>query len=283
MRRSPLFLLFFITVFVLPAIAHAQAWSGIINSSRATDWTRAGFPGSTLPSASWTQCGPTIAPYTGSASTITTQLASCGGQNKYVLLGPGTFNLTGQVSFPKNGHVSLRGSGANSTFVVISASSPVNCSLHSALICAVSSDTQYFIQTGGQPSITGWTAGYTKGSNQITVSNVTNISATNPTMILLEQCETGYTASSPTAACTGSATDNNQLFICSDAYSAPNGCSQGAGNQDTHRGQFEMTYATNVAGNVVTIADPLIYPNWISGQTPRIWIQQPIVQVGVEN
>ena len=46
---------------------------------------------------------------------------------------------------------------------------------------------------------------------------------------------------------------------------------------------MEMSVATNVTGSVVTLADRLEYPNWASGQTPRVWLQQPIVMVGVEN
>lgn len=273
-----LFLL--ITLALLPTATQAQLWSGVINSSRATDWTRAGFPGSTLPSASWTQCGSTLAAGTYTGASITATLAGCGA-NKFYLLGPGTFNITGQILYPAGGHIALRGSGANSTFVVVGATGGVTCQLHTSFICAQTSDVTYFNQP--PPSATAWSAGYAQGSNQITVGSVTGISTTTPTMILLEQCETGYTAASATAACTGTATDNNQLFVCSDTYSAPNGCSQGAGNGNTHRGQFEMTYATSIAGSVVTIADPLIHPNWASGQAPRIWIQQPIVQVGIED
>ena len=281
MKRSPSLLLFFITLLILPTVAHAQAWSGIINSSRATDWTGVGISGG-VPSGSWTQCGSTIAAYSGSASTITRALASCGA-NHYVQLGAGTFNLTSAIAFPTTGHVVLRGMGANSTFLAAPASGLAGCQLGSALICIQSSDGTYINEPS--PIIYGWTAGYAQGTNQITLSSKSGISTTNPTILVLEQCETGYTASSPTAACTGNAVDNGNLFICSDAYSGAGqtGCSFGPGNENVHRGQFEMTTATAINGNVVTIANPLRYPNWNSGQRPRVWIAQPIVQVGVEN
>ena len=282
-RRRPL-LLFFIVILFFPAVAKPQQpWSGIISSNRATNWTNAGVVGG-IPSASWTQCGSTIAAYSGSGSTITNALAACG-PNTYVLLGPGTFNITsGGITFPTSGHVVLRGSGANFTSLVIgSGAGASGCQLGSCLIAGASSDGTY----AGEPGLPafGWTSGYAQGSNQITLSATTGISTTTPTMLWLEQCETGYTASSPTAACTGRAVDNNQLFVCSDLWTATGiGCSNnGPGNENTHRGQVEATYATAISGRIVTIGDPLKHPNWASGQTPRVWITQPIVYVGVED
>jgi hypothetical protein len=232
-----------------------------------------------IPSASWTQCGSTIAAGA-TVATINAALSSCAGKNQYVLLGPGTFNLAGTINFPTSGHVVLRGSGANSTFLVVASTGA--CQLGTTAICIQSSDQTY----GGDATFYGWTAGYAQGSNQITLASTSGLSSGNPTLLFLEQCETGFTASSPTAACTGTATDNNQLFICSTNWSAagPVGCdNNGPGNESALRGHAEMTYVSNIAGRVVTIGDPLRYPDWSAGQTPRIWFVQPIVSVGVEN
>jgi hypothetical protein len=173
--------------------------------------------------------------------------------------------------------------GANSTFLVIATGAgAAGCQLGSCLITSTSSDSSY---AGGPLTVYGWTAGYTQGSNQLTLSSTSSISTKNPTILFLEQCETGYTAGSPTATCSGSATDNNQLFLCSDLWTSPGvGCSNnGPGNENAHRGQIEITVPTAVSGNVVTIADPLKYPNWTAGQMPRVWIAQAVTQVGVEN
>ena len=215
-------------------------------------------------------------------ATINAALSACGGTNEYVLLGPGTFNLNGTILFPAAGHVVLRGSGANSTFIVGGSSGFSGCVLHTAIICALSPTGSAF---GNPVGVTAWTAGYTQGSNSITVGSTSGISTTDPpTIIMLEQCDTGYTASSASASCTGSATDNGQLFVCEDAYNGTTGCSNdGPGNGNAHRGQFEMTTATNIAGSVLTLADPLIYPQWTSRQTPRIWSGASISTVGVEN
>jgi O-glycosyl hydrolase len=256
-------------------------WSGIVNASRATDWSRAGVVGG-IPSASWTQCGSTIAAGA-SVATINTALASCAGQNKFVLLGPGTFNMTGTIFFPAGGHVVLRGSGANSTFLVVPGSGMSGCQLGSTAICIQSSDQTF---SPGTSNTYAWTAGYTQGTNQITLSSTTNLSTTNPTLLFMEQCETGFTTTGILAACTGTSTDNGQLFTCSTNWSAtgPVGCvNNGPGNQLPFRGHAEMTYVSSILGNVVTIGDTIRYPDWSASQTPRIWFVQPIVFVGVEN
>lgn len=282
MKRIHSLLFFLIILLILPAAAQAQAWSGIISPSRAVNWAGAGIVGG-LPDGSWTQCGSTIAAYTGSGSRITSALAACGA-NHYVLLGPGTFTInSGGITFPTSGHVVLRGSGANSTFIVIASGAGASgCQLGSCLIAGTSSDGTY----GGQPGLSafGMTAP-SQGVTSITLTGTTGISTSGPTLLWLEQCETGYTASSPTAACTGSATDNNQLFICADLWTSTGiGCSNnGPGNENAHRGHLEATYATAVNSGVVTIADPIIYPDYASGQKPRVWIAQSISTVGVEN
>src|SRR5438093_10110706 len=79
-----------LSVAVLPLSAQAAAWSGIIDPSRAIDWSQAGVPGG-IPT-NRTQCGSTIGP-TNDASVIQNALNSCG-PNQFVKLGPGTFNLT---------------------------------------------------------------------------------------------------------------------------------------------------------------------------------------------
>lgn len=282
-QRSAMVIKLLICLFVLHSLSSsAQLWSGILNSTRATDWTRAGFPGSSLPSASWTQCGSTISSYTGSATAITDALKSCG-QNQYVQLGPGTFTInSGQIAFPTSGHVVLRGSGANSTVINIAAGAGGGCQVASALICIQSSDQPYFNEP--PPTVYAINSGYSQGSTSLTLSGTSGINPSNPTILFIEQCESGLTASSATGSCNGTETDNSQLFICSITYNGGAGCSiDGPGNQNTGRGQFEATVAASVSGNVVTIADPIKYPNYNPSQAPRVWIQQPIADVGVEN
>lgn len=264
--------------------SQAQAWSGIIDPMRAVDWTQAGIPGG-IPSGSWTQCGSTIAAYSGSAAAINTALAKCGA-NQFVLLGPGTFALSTKIDFAGKSNVVLRGSGASSTFLVFASGSGGTCQegLTQCLISLSSSDGTY----PGQPSnLSNWTAGYAKGATSITLSSGSQIKA-NSTIIVLDQCDTGYSGST----CSGSSVDNGQYFNCSDEYETSNGCSfDGSdGTMRPHRYEVEIVEATSCSpscGNsgvtTVTINPPLQHPQWNASQTPQAWLIQPIRMSGVEN
>jgi hypothetical protein len=93
-----------------------QPWSGILDPTRAVNWSQVGIPGG-IPT-SRTQCGSTILASTynnGSAdatSGIQTALNSCG-SGHFLLLGPGTFRVNSGLRIPSN--VTLRGSGADQT------------------------------------------------------------------------------------------------------------------------------------------------------------------------
>src|SRR2546425_2853654 len=112
MPSFSLFARLFIVVLVVAATfatapAHAaQAWSGIIDSSRAIDWSQAGVPGG-IPT-NRTQCGATIG-QTNDASVIQNALNACG-PNQFVKLGPGIFTLSTGVNVTVN-NTTLRGSG----------------------------------------------------------------------------------------------------------------------------------------------------------------------------
>ena len=277
----PLFLL------SLSLSSQAQLWSGILSPSRATDWTQAGIPGG-LPDGSWTQCGSTIAAYSGAASNINTALASCG-SNQYVLLGPGTFTLNTGIAFPRNtsGHVVLRGSGANSTFLVFTGGG-TNCGgFAAALICVQSTDGTY---AGGNNTTYNWTGGYSQGATQITLSSVAGISLNN-TLLVLNQCDTGFSGAN---CASGSSTDNGGYFVCAATYnsSSHTGCSFNGPDGSAWRGQtawqteIVAVTAINQGGcgsTCVTLSQPLKHPNWTSGQSPQAIVIQPIPQDGIEN
>jgi len=293
MKRSQSLLVFFVTFLIFPAVAHAQAWSGIISPERATVWAGAGVVGG-IPSASWTQCGSTIAAYSGTAATINNAITACG-KNQCVILGAGTFNLSSGITMGGKSNVCVRGQGANSTFLVFRGG--VNC-LESGSqfgLCIQSTDSTF----GTQPpaNIYNWTAGYAQGTNQITLSSAALINivggASPPTLLVLDQCDDGYTGST----CAGSSVDTGNIFTCADLFSpsGPTGCTangpdSGQGNRQPARFHWEIVEATAcnpspcAAGRtVVTIKPPLQHPNWRSGQSPAAWLIQPITNSGFEN
>ena len=283
MVRKAWFLSFFM-VFFFPPQVFGQLWSGVISPSRAVNWSNAGATIAT----SRTQCGSTIAPYGSSASaasaaTINAALAACPA-NGFVLLGSGTFYLNTTIS-PGNGsgpanNVTLRGSGANSTFLIFSGqgSAPYDASYCSGFnICGASSDSN----APSSPSNTAtWSAGYTQGATSITLSSAANLSVGSP--IILDQIDTQ--------------SDNGALYVgcelfdgSSDCYSGagPNSYERGDGAVATIRGQQQMVQVTSISGSgpyTVGITPGLYASNWNSGQSPGAWwSSHPIQGFGIEN
>ena len=282
--------LLFLAALCFCGSSQAQLWSGVIAPARGTDWTGAGISGG-IPSGSWTQCGSTIAAYSGTASAINTAISICGA-NQYVLLGPGTFTLTSSIAFGGKNFVALRGSGADSTFLVFtseSGSPPCNTGHTQAVgMCG----TQAYYPAMPPASIYNWTAGYAQGSTQITLSSVKNITPTgsgSPTFLMLNQDDDGYTG----LPASGGPVDNGNYFVCADWWSGSIGCTANGPNGSlgsvlNNRWQIEVAVATaiNQGGcgpTCVTISPPLRHPNWRSGQSPTVWLTSSVQQEGLEN
>ena len=119
MGRKRLFFLSLAVLMVIPSCVRAQAWSGVLNRARAIDWSVAGAG----PIPNRTAVCTTIAPYSGSAATINSAIASClSGQ--VVQLQPGTFALSSGIVFRNKNNVTLRGAGPDQTFVVFTDRQP---------------------------------------------------------------------------------------------------------------------------------------------------------------
>jgi hypothetical protein len=271
----------------------SQPWSPVLAPARATNWSQAGISGG-IPSTSWTQCGPTIAPYSGSPATIINALNHTGSgytncaANQYVQLGAGTFSLSGSIRSVGVSNAELRGMGANQTHLVFSGASTCQGGNGSCLVGFESSDSTY--PTQPPANIYNWTSGYAQGTSSITLSSGAGITA-NSTVLALDQCDTGFSGS----PCSGTSTDNGNYFECSAAYSTsgPNGCSVSGpdtGFARTNRFQLEFVQATSCSPScggsgptTVTIKPALQHPNWTSGQTPQVWLFQPASNVGFRN
>jgi hypothetical protein len=259
--------------FILPRTSNPQQqpWSGIISTARATSWTQAGLPGDVPPDGSWTQSGSTISAYGStssyaSPSTIQTALSSCG-TDHYVLLGVGDFYLTGGVSVPSN--CVLRGSGANQTRIHVNSATSPGCNGYNAIVCIVGSNTYggycsigtYWpcpssdVVSGWQNSA-NWTSGYSQGSTQITLSNVTGI-VVNLTPIVLDECDTGFTGNSSNSACVTS----DGAITAASVYTGGGGSGYNVGDTGTINGSVDFgtyyglgaTYTvTSASGGAVT-------------------------------
>jgi hypothetical protein len=251
--------------YVINAGSAGFGWAGIIAPARATDWTTNGVIGG-IPSASYTQCGSTIAAYSGAPTTITNQLATCSA-NQFVLLGPGTFTLNNQIVWPQKSNLALRGSGAPLTKLIFTGGG--------GTLIAVTG-------TSGTTAFTEWTAGYAQGTNQITVASAAGCTS-GQCVAILDQCEDSFSGDT---CSTGSSADNGNFFNCSVIYAGGGvGCSSdGPDGAQTFRWQQERSLVTNVSGNVLTLQDKIRHPNWAAARTPHVTFQtSPLQFVGIEN
>lgn len=252
---------------VLSAEAFGQAWSGILSSSRAIDWSGSGLP-ATLPTGEtttnrWTpptrtQCGSTIA---GGASLATIEAAmnSCT-PGHYVLLGAGHFSVPSgsQLTFYDRAGdqhaflgVTLRGSGPMSTFIDLAGT------------------IQY-----GQVFPTGSGNVTAFGSNTVTLSSTSGLSVGN--VMDISQCDTGRSGST---CQTGSGTDNGGVFVCRNLAN----CALNV-FATSNRAQHQIVMVTNIAGSVVTFTPALRLQNWSTSQNPTAdWINTKYYGNGLEN
>lgn len=265
-----------------PALSQTPLWNGVLAPSRAVNWSNAGIPGG-IPDGSWAKCGATIAPYGSAAApattaAINTQIAGCGA-NTYVLLGSGTFYLTGAILL-KN-QVVVRGMGGNSTFLVFTAMG--NCNGFYSQFCLAGSNSYL----GGEQGYAKWTAGFAQGTNTITLSNSLNITAGSTIVNLDQQDEandTGNIWNCLAGNCSSAAfsggfarTDNT----CASTVS-PN---VGYCSQEQNALVTACSPSCNNAGStVVTISPALYMNNWRLSQSPgAYWAISTGYRMGVED
>lgn len=244
-------------------------WTGVLDSSRAIDWTAMGVVGG-IPT-NRTQCGSTIAAYTGSAATINSAIAACGA-NQYVLLGNGTFNLSSGIDFAHKSNVSLVGGGADKTLLVFTAG--VNCLGFGSLICISASTNPQMPTPTNTTTFTGTTEGgaglYPIGATHLIVGTTTGMTVGD--MLILDQLDDA-TDGFPQAG---------SIFVCGS------GACTGQG-QDTsrrsNRGQQQMVKIVTITDGTHLVTTPGLYmPNWRTGQTPGLsWADVRTSGDGVEN
>jgi len=154
--------------------AAAEPWSGILDPSRAIDWSHSGIPGG-IPNRT-TICA-SLDPGS-SAAQIDAAIAACP-PNQVVFLAAGTFTLSAGLSM--NSDVTLRGAGANRTKLVFTGTTQCDRGPPPyPVICFKGS----FSWAGGVENSADWTAGYGKDTTVITLSNTANLRAGESFLIL---------------------------------------------------------------------------------------------------
>jgi hypothetical protein len=244
-------------------------WAKLLDPGRAIDWSHAGASiAHRTTICSTPACNKLSTTVSGSG--INAAIASAPA-NSVVLLPAGTFTIEGGITFAGHGDVTLRGAGASQT--TLSFTSGDSCNGLGGDICVID-NTAYFSGSGPvQPGGTNaheWTAGFAKGTTQLTLDSATGLSV--GTMIIVDQAD--------------DTVDNGGLFVCD----APN-CHQvdqtGSYNGRTvggvDRNQTQVAIVTAISGNTITISTPLYASNWRSGQRPGIWWPGQIEGVGIED
>ena len=270
MRRKQL-LLFPLALLSLSLCSQAQNWSGILDPSRAIDWSRAGVAGgipnrSTICSTS--ACNTLSTSVT--SSTINAAIASAPA-GSVVLLPAGKFTISGGINFAGHGNITLRGAGPTQTTLAFSSGN--SCNGLGGDVCVINNTAYYVgsapVQPGGS-NAHNWTGGYAKGSTSLTLDSVSGLSVGS--VIILDQAN--------------DTSDNGGLFVC-DASNCHQSGETGSYNGRTiggiNRNQTQIVKVTAISGNTITISDPLFANNWRSGQAPGIWWPGQIEGVGIEN
>ena len=242
-------------------------WTGIIDPSRAVNWSDVGVPGG-IPARA-TKCA-TLNPGA-TAADINSAIAACA-SGQTVFLNAGTYNLTSGVDFAAHSGVTLRGAGADQTQLVFGANASISCRGQGADVCIPSVDTNW---GGGTSNSADWTAGYARGTTQITLSKTTNLKVGAP--LFLDQMNDDASGN----------TDSGGVYVCTSVAANCNddGPSGGPGGASRPgRDQIQIVTVTAIAGNQVTISPGLYMPNWRSGQMPGAWwATSPVSGDGIED
>jgi hypothetical protein len=245
-----------------------ELWSGILDPSRAIDWTHAGVTGGIA--ARTTVCASLNPGAT--AAQINAAIQACPA-GQVVALAAGSYTIADDGIVMKSG-VTLRGAGADKTLMSFSATN--YCNNQHAAICFAGS-TEWSNDTRCQPggsNYADWTGGYAQWSNQITLANVGSAGIAVGTYLHLDQANDQVVGAN--------------FFVC-DNTSAP--CSLEGGNggrtigtNGPLRSQVQIVTVTAVNGDVYTIDPPLYSPNWRASQSPAVWWPSaPIQSAGVED
>src|SRR2546422_1713678 len=234
-------------------------WSGILDPSRAIDWTGAGAGAIPARPTIFT----TLSPSGGDDSTqINNALAACPA-NQTVKLTAGTFliNTTG-ITIRDRSNITLRGAGPHLTKLVFAAAALNGCGPPNggSYLC-MSSHRNFFPPPGASDiTIADWTAGFSQGTTVITLSATTNLVVGST--LILDQLNDDTVDPWPTFPyiCGNNSIDVNVCCI---------GCSSGTGRSG--RAQLQIVTVVAINGFNVTINPGLYMTNWRVGKTPQAW------------
>jgi hypothetical protein len=271
----------------LSTLSFGQAWSGILDPSRAVSWS----PGFTIP-AYTVPCStqPTLLAGNSNASANTTAIqnamASCDATHNVINVPSGTYYVAG-LTYPSQGHMVLRGAGASSTYIYLTARA--GCIGAFSGVCMISNPATYAgnsltLPGGAQECSWAGTNGvvgtYTQGATSIILNSCGGTPPVNQ-ILTLDQAN--------------DMTDTSGIYVCDTTSTGK--CNQkgnGAGNTngrvvggvDYSQQQYVMVTAVSGSGSgpyTVTISPGVYFNNIRSAQSPGAFWMGTVANDGIEN
>jgi hypothetical protein len=259
---------FFLLLLLVPALclataspAQAQPWAGILEPSRAIDWSRGhqGIAGG-IPKRT-TVCAALKPGVT--AAQINAAIAACP-DHQVVFLESGTYTVSG-LTFGGKSHVTLRGAGPDRT--VLKFSGPDPCGGFAADICVKGADILARTWPGHAPEDAGqvrsWVGGYAQGATHITVDSASRLSV--GMTIALDQLDDDA--------------DTGGALVSHARDKVVENVSTGR----VGRAHTQWVRITAINDNRLTITPGLYMPSWRASQRPQIWWAQGPALAGIED
>lgn len=206
-----------------------------------------------------TQCGSTLAAGT-SAATINAAIQACP-SGQFVHLGTGNFAMNSSIIFNGKNDVTLRGDGANATFLTFSGT---GLCTYQVDFCVEGSGSYINHET----FTTNWTAGYAKGTTVLTLQNTANIFV--GAIITLDQLNDGVPDTFP------------QTWYCNTT--GPCVIDGDSGTARQGRSMNQQVVVVSKTATTVTITPGLYHANWSASRTPQVaWGDGVITGIGIED
>ena len=272
-----------ISILLCCTTAFPQAWSGLINTNRAIDWTGAGatIPGTLPPNCATQPSAHTVAALNtaivadeGGASYCTIDISSWGATS-----------VTGTilVQYAGKANIVINGGGPNVTKLTWTATPSNPCiGFNATNVCLYNGDSSINSHTLSWANNATISSGYAQGSTSMVLSTHTNLQVGSLIQIAQNDLATDpgngpwfCQSDGANGDCTQQGTDTSP--------STPSPASET--QMVTVTGCGATTFHTACTSNTVTFTPAIYAPNFTSGQTPKGWWQStfPLYNVGIQN
>jgi hypothetical protein len=291
-------------------------WARLLAPGRGATWSQAGVVGG-VPSAGWAKCVTTACntvSTNGASSTeaqIEAAVTSASGSSTYVALPAGTYSVPA-LCLSGDSDVALRGAGANQTFIVTTSST--SCGRAPGAIAITASGGNSPASPNNGPVLltppTGVSGNVIKGTNTLTFASVPNLKIGNP--IVIDQldtvndtggfevigtcgltfCPSGSPYTSPASVSPGLAGPYSLEGEGGNTGVRGANCVNSPANCNSQQQMVVITQCDGVttvghscsSGSNVTIAPPLMMPNWTTSSSMSAWwATSPVSMVGIED